>query len=64
MGEHVHQHEPYVDPNLEMLWRVEGGPIKKVELSIMPRWLRGFGYFFISAFLLMLLFGLYATISK
>ncbi|MDQ6420216.1 hypothetical protein RB620_12290 [Paenibacillus sp. LHD-117] len=37
--------EPYRDPNMETIQRVEGGgPIRKVNMEQMPKPLRYFGY--------------------
>jgi hypothetical protein len=55
--------EPYINPQLEQLTRIEGGPPRRVYLQHMPKWLRVFGYCFIGFLLIEVLFGIYSSLT-
>ncbi|MCX7571960.1 hypothetical protein OS242_18640 [Tumebacillus sp. DT12] len=56
--------ESALDPQIAQLQRIEaGGLLKPVQLSTMPRWLRIGGYVVRAIFVMMLLFGLYMSLT-
>ena len=49
---------------LEFQQRIEGSSLKRIDLRTLPRWLVVFFYFFSSAMVCMLLFGLVMSFIK
>lgn len=55
----------YIDDQMLPMQRIEGGgPIKKIDLSTMPKPLRIFGYFFFACMIIMLLATLFVSLFK
>ncbi len=52
--EHLYNNDNYVDENLRSIQNIEGGgPMKRIDLNILPRPLKIFGYFFLTILVLM-----------